>query len=169
MYVLGIHLYQGTSWQCCERLRLGLRKCFWRTLSFCLPISWWVTYECTCPHHAECSAVLDQKWHDPCAPPSLITWPHPKWLCCCCLKKVLKGKCFVDVEEVKQKMADALKGSRLMSSKTVLSSGKNVSIGVLHQMESTLKVTEVWTCRNNYTLFYKWILFWGVAPRIHVT
>ena len=29
-----------------------------------------------------------------------------------------------------------------MSSKTVLSSGKNVSIGVLQQMEDTLKVTE---------------------------
>ena len=30
-----------------------------------------------------------------------------------------------------------------MSSKTVLSSGKNVFIDVLHEMESTLKVTEV--------------------------
>ena len=30
-----------------------------------------------------------------------------------------------------------------MSSKTVLSSGKKLSIGALHQMESTLQVTEV--------------------------
>ena len=37
-----------------------------------------------------------------------------------------------------------------MSSKTVLSSGKNVSVGVLHEMESTLKVTEVSMCRNKY-------------------
>ena len=29
-----------------------------------------------------------------------------------------------------------------MSSKTVLSSGKNILIGVLHQMQSILKVTE---------------------------
>ena len=35
-----------------------------------LPILWWATYERTCPHHAECSAVFDQKWHDPCAHPS---------------------------------------------------------------------------------------------------
>ena len=30
-----------------------------------------------------------------------------------------------------------------MSAKTVLNSGKNVSIDVLYQMESTLKVTEI--------------------------
>ena len=40
------------------------------------------------------------------------------------VKKVLKGKSFADVEEVKQKMAEALKASKPMSSKTVLSSGK---------------------------------------------
>ena len=49
----------------------------------------------------------------------------------------------MDVEEVKQKMAEALNGIKTMSSKTVLSRGKNGLIGVLHQMESTLKVTEV--------------------------
>ena len=29
------------------------------------------------------------------------------------MKKVLKGKCFVDVEELKQKMAEALKGIKI--------------------------------------------------------
>ena len=65
------------------------------------------------------------------------------------MKKVLKGKHFADVEKEKQKMAEALKASKSMSSKTVLSSGKNISVGVLHQMERTLKVTE------EYTIFYK--------------
>ena len=32
--------------------------------------------ECTCPYHAECWAVFDQKWHDPSAPPSLVTSPE---------------------------------------------------------------------------------------------
>ena len=45
---------------------------------------------------------------------------------------------FGNVEEVKEKTAEALKGI-----KTVLSSGKNNSIDVLHQMESISKVTEV--------------------------
>ena len=49
---------------------------------------------------------------------------------------------FADVEEVKQKMAEALKGIKIDEFKAFLSSGKNISIGVLHQMESTLKVTE---------------------------
>ena len=56
------------------------------------------------------------------------------------MKNVLKEKHFADVEEVKEKTAEASKST---SSKTVLSSGKNTSIGVLHQMESALKVTKV--------------------------
>ena len=59
------------------------------------------------------------------------------------MKRVLKGKCFAAVEEVKQKSAEVLKPSKSISSKTVLNSGKNVSMGALHQIESTLKVTEV--------------------------
>ena len=39
-----------------------------------------------------------------------------------------------------------------------MSSGKNVSIGALHQLESTLKVTEIYTCKNKYKIFYKQIL-----------
>ena len=46
-------------------------------------------------------------------------------------------------------MAEALKGVKINNSKTVLSSGKNISIGVLHQMESTLKVTEIKQVRIN--------------------
>ena len=59
------------------------------------------------------------------------------------MKKVLKRKCFADMEEVKQKPAETLKGTKIDKFKNCLSSGKKVSIGVLHQMESTLKVTEV--------------------------
>ena len=40
------------------------------------------------------------------------------------MKKVLKGKCFANVEEIKQKKAEAQKGIKSTSSKTVLSSGK---------------------------------------------
>ena len=71
------------------------------------------------------------------------------------MKKALKGKRFVNVEEMKQKTAETLKASLLMSSKTVSSSGENIVIGVLHQMESTLKVIEVETCKNKYTNFNK--------------
>ena len=59
------------------------------------------------------------------------------------MKKVLKGKHFADVDEVNQKTGEALKGIQIGKFKTVLSSGKNASIGVLHEMESTLKVIEV--------------------------
>ena len=59
------------------------------------------------------------------------------------MEKVLKGKHFADVEEVKQRTVEALKGIKIDEFKTVLSSGKNVSIGILHQMESALKMTEV--------------------------
>ena len=60
------------------------------------------------------------------------------------VKKVLKGKHFANVEKVKQKTAEALKDIKIDEfKKLVLSSGKNISIDVLHQMESTFKVTEV--------------------------
>lgn len=38
---------------------------------------------------------------------------------------------------------------------------ERVSIAVLHPMESAPKVTEVYTCKNKYTVFYKEIPFEG--------
>ena len=59
------------------------------------------------------------------------------------IKKVLKGKHFADVEEVKQKTVDALKGINVNKLKNFLEQWKKLSIGELNQMERTLKVTEV--------------------------
>ena len=57
------------------------------------------------------------------------------------MKKVLKEEHSADGEQVKQKRAEALKIDRF---KHCFEQGKrNILIGVLHQMESTLKVTEV--------------------------
>ena len=39
--------------------------------------------------------------------------------------------------------------------------GKKVSIGVLYQMEDTLKVTEVLICKNEYTHFINKFQSWG--------
>ena len=80
-----------------------------------------------------------------------MTPPHPPYLANLSssdflfpqMKNILKRKHFVDVEEVKQKMAEALKGTKINKFKNCFEQWKNVSIGVLHQMESTLKVTEV--------------------------
>ena len=59
------------------------------------------------------------------------------------MKNVLKGERFASVEEEKQKKAEMLKGIKIEEFKNCLSSGINILIGVSHQMESTLKVTEV--------------------------
>ena len=61
----------------------------------------------------------------------------PKW------KKVLKQNHFANVEEVKQKMAETLKGIKMDEFRNCFEQWKKVLIGVLHQMESTLKVTEI--------------------------
>ena len=50
---------------------------------------------------------------------------------------------FCQVEEVKQHTAEALNGIKTNEFKTCFEQWKNVQIGVLHQTESTLKVTEV--------------------------
>ena len=59
------------------------------------------------------------------------------------MKKVLKGKHLTNVEEVKQKTAEALKGIEIDELKNCFEQWRKISIGVLHQMEGTLKVTEV--------------------------
>ena len=79
MSVLGNHLYQCTSWHCCERLHLASvnfsEDSFNAFAHFMMG-----DYKCTCQHHAECSSVFDQKQHDPYAPPSLFTQFYIKWL-----------------------------------------------------------------------------------------
>ena len=59
------------------------------------------------------------------------------------MKKVPNGKCFADVEQVEQTMAEALKGIKTDKFRNCFEQRKKVLIGTLHQMESTLKVTEV--------------------------
>ena len=84
---------------------------FLKTLSTLLPISWWVIYEHTCPHHTECWAVFDQNWHEPCVPHFLFTQSCPERLFFISPdEKVLKEK---HVEEVKQQTAEALKGIKI--------------------------------------------------------
>ena len=58
------------------------------------------------------------------------------------MKKVLKRKHFANVEEMKQKTAEALKGIKADGFKNCSEQWENVSVGALHQMERTWKVTE---------------------------
>ena len=111
MRVLRTHLYQRTRW-CCKRLCSALVNFFWK-LSASLPISLWVIYKHTCL--TECSAVYDPKRHYPLNPTLPVTRSCPKWLFFLLLpwvgkKKALKGKHCADVENVKQKTTEVLKG-----------------------------------------------------------
>ena len=47
------------------------------------------------------------------------------------------------MEEVKQKPAEALKGTKIKELKICFEQWKKVSLGILHQVENTLKVTEI--------------------------
>ena len=59
------------------------------------------------------------------------------------MKKSPQMETFCQYGKGKQKTAEALNGIKINDFKNVLSSGKNVSIGALSQMGSTLKMTEV--------------------------
>ena len=48
---------------------------------------------------------------------------------------VLKGRCFADVEELKQKTEEVLKGIKIDEFKNYFEQWKKVSIGVFHQMK----------------------------------
>ena len=77
------------------------------------------------------------------------------------MKNVLKGKHFAYVEEVKQKMAEALKGINIDKFKNCFEQWKKRGDGyIAPQMKSNFKATEVYTCRNKYTIFYKYSI-WG--------
>ena len=90
------------------------------------------------PHWVHISAVSDPKWHETNAPPSYSPdLTQSNYFFVPSIKKILKGKCFANVKEVKQNTPEALKGIKIDEFKNCLSSGKNVSIGVLHQMEIT--------------------------------
>ena len=143
--VLGIHLHWCPSWHCCKRLNwlpwiLFFEDSFNTFVHFMLgdlqahlPTQHWVFSsflpKTAWPQYPTLSIHLIL--------PQVTFFCFPGW------KKVLKGKHFANVEEVKQKPAEALKDIKSTSSKVVLSSGKNVLISVLHQMERTLKMIEV--------------------------
>ena len=99
-----------------------MRGCVWCQWNFFegsmhFPISWWVVFECTCPHRSECSAVFDNKTAWPLPWPAPFIYPISHWVTFLCLfpwvKKGLKRKPFADAVEVKQKMAEALEGIKI--------------------------------------------------------
>ena len=59
-----------------------------------------------------------------------------------------------EVKQNKTKVAEALKGIKISEFKNCFEQWKNILITVVHQMESTLKVTEVSMCKNKYINFY---------------
>ena len=147
MNVLGTHLYQCASWHYYERLCLALVNFFWRLFQcvFRFHDGWFTS----APAHTTLSV---QQFHTKNSTilvthPPLFTQSHPeRYFVCLCpwMKRVLKRKHFADVEEVKQKNRRTTKRHQnWWVQKLFWAVGKNVSIGVLHQMESTLKVSEV--------------------------
>ena len=77
--VLGIHLYQCTSWHCCERLCLALVNFFLKAQCVCPFHDGWFT-----SLHAHILWVFGSFWPKPVwlpnVLPSLHTWSHPKLL-----------------------------------------------------------------------------------------
>ena len=101
---------------------------FLKTLSTCLPISWWVViYEST-PCWVFSSFWLKMAW------PLCFTLPiHPfspgaTFVLFPRMKKVLKGKHFANVEEAKQKNGRSTKRHQNQQVQKLLSSGKKKSL-----------------------------------------
>ena len=107
--VLGTHLYQCTSWLCCERLHSASGNFFLRQ-HFC-PFHHGVIYHRTCPHPTECSAVFDKKTARPPCPTPSIHLLSP-WATCFCFPgwKSPQRETFCKCGRGETKMAEALKG-----------------------------------------------------------
>ena len=125
---------------------IQLQWIFSKTLIIQLPISCWVIYECTCPHALSIQQFLTKKRQDPQAPPSLFILYCPKelfflfpWM-----KISSQRETFCQCGKGETKSGRSTKRHQNRQVKKLFWAGyKKVSIGVLHQMESTLKVTEV--------------------------
>ena len=76
-------------------------------------------------------------------PPYSPNLPHNSLFLFPWMTKVLQEKCFADVEEMKQKTAEALKASKMDKFKNCFEQWRNVWISVLYQMQRTLKATKV--------------------------
>ena len=140
--VLGTHLYQCTSWHCCDRPP-------WASVTFGGEDS-----QCVCPFcdgwfkspPAKNKLSVQQfchRQHEPCAPPSRFTYSCAEllffwfpWMIKS-LKRETFWWCRRGKTNKQTKRWKHQKVSKSMSSKTVLNSRENFSIGALHQMEST--------------------------------
>ena len=102
--VVGTHLYQCTSWRCCERLHLASVNFFLRL------------FQCGCPFHDDLQVHLltvhSLSVQQFCTKNIMTPMSHPPYspdliprdfLLFPWMKKVLKGKHFANVKEVKQK------------------------------------------------------------------
>ena len=128
-----------------------LQLIFLKILSSWLPISWWVIYECICPHKAECSVVFDQKLHDP----QFLTLPiHPfSTSANFCLfplwKKPSEGNVLPVWKRWNKKIAETLKGIKIDKFKNCFEWWKNSLIGVFLQINSVRVVSDA-GCENIY-------------------
>ena len=158
--VLGTHLFECACWHCCERLHFVSVNFFLRL------------FQCVCPFHdgwlSSVSAhqelsvqkFLTKKSKIRCT--SLHIHPILSQATFFCAfsprgKKSLKGTS-CQLEKVKQRTVKALKRHQNWQVKKLFWAmencfklWKNVSIDILYQMETTLKVIEIETCKNRHT------------------
>ena len=128
-----------------------------------LPTSWWVIHNYMC--RAECSAVLYQKWHDSHAPPPYSTQSCP-WAAFVSLgEKSSQREMYCQCGRGEIKNGRSTKRHEDWQILKLLITGKKVLIGVLHQMESTWKGTEVETCKMSTQFFVNKFQGFGVPPQ----
>ena len=139
------HLHQCTSRCYCERL-FGFSEFFWRLFQCICPFhdGWYVS----APAHSLLSVqqflTKSRLTLCPTLPIHPISPPATFFVAVSLDEKSpQREKCCWYIRYETKKTAWLLKGIKINASKTVLSSGKNILVGVLHQMKSTLKVTEV--------------------------
>ena len=118
--------HNNASWCCCKRLHSASVNFFWRLFQHSCPFpDGWFT---TAPAHTVLS--VQQFWTKsrmtPCPTlPIYLILPWATFLLFPYMKKILKGKCFIVVKEVKQKTSEALKGIKTDEFKSCFKQGKN--------------------------------------------
>ena len=120
------------------------------------------------PHSIECASVSHEKWDDNgFAPPHSLDLAPCYFFLFQRMKRDLKGKCFENVEEVREKTTEALKAITLQEFQNCSEHWKSGGISVLILKESILRVIKFWKCSEKYTILKRKLLVIFGSPLIY--
>ena len=134
------------------------------------PIWWWVIYKRTCPQCTECSALFNQKWHDPRASLSLLSQSVPKELIFVSLgEKSPQRRMFLLIRNrwnKQKKNGRSTKRHQNWQVQTLFEQWKKCLQWCISSNGEYFEGDWILNIKNKYTSFYKFQRVLGPPPKV---